>query len=133
MNYLLDTNVCIKLLNGSSEAIIQRLAHLNPQQIYICSIVEFELYYGAYRSHQTEANLTKLKRFFQQFSSLGFDSKAAQVAGYWREHLNQKGLPIGVYDLQIASIAIVNDLTLVTHNVREFSRIGELVYEDWEW
>ncbi|NBD15472.1 MAG: virulence-associated protein [Cyanobacteria bacterium] len=99
---------------------------------YICSIVELELYYGPYRSRQTEANLTKLKRFFQQFSSLGFDNEAAQVAGYGRDQLNQKGLPIGVYDLQIASIGIVNYLTLVTHNVREFSRIEELVYEDWE-
>lgn len=132
MTYLLDTNVCVKLLNGSSERVIRRLAQINPKQIYVCTVVEFELYYGAYRSRKTEENLNKLKRFFGQFSSFGFNSEAAKIAGYWRDQLNQKGTPIGVYDLQIASIAIVNNLTLVTHNVREFSRIEELAYEDWE-
>ena len=61
MTYLLDTNICIKLLNGSSEVVIKQLAQINPKQIYICSVVEFELYYGAYRSRKTQANLHKLK------------------------------------------------------------------------
>nr|WP_148764542.1 type II toxin-antitoxin system VapC family toxin [Dolichospermum sp. UHCC 0315A] len=46
--------------------------------------------------------------------------------------MKKKGTPIGVYDLQIAAIAIANNLVLVTHNVGEFSRIEELQYEDWE-
>jgi len=42
------------------------------------------------------------------------------------------GTPIGLYDLLIAAIAIVNDLILVTHNTREFERVTELKLEDWE-
>jgi len=130
MSYLLDTNVCIKLLNNSSKAVVQRLAKEDPKQIYLCTVVEFELYYGAYRSQKSDNNIEKLKRFFNQFNLLNFDSESAKIAGYIRQNLNKKGTPIGVYDLQIASIALANDLILVTHNINEFSRVVK--YEDWE-
>ena len=76
--------------------------------------------------------LSYLMAVVRQFSSFGFNREAAKIAGYWRDRLNRKGTLIGVYDLQIASITIVNNLILVTHNVREFSRIEDLAYEDWE-
>lgn len=43
-----------------------------------------------------------------------------------------RGTPIGFYDLQIAAIALVNNLTLITHNTTEFSRVDDLVIEDWK-
>jgi len=76
--------------------------------------------------------LETLAIFFDEFTSLPFDGKSAKICGYLRNRLNKKGMPIGVYDLQIASIALANDLILVTHNVAEFSRIEELNYEDWQ-
>lgn len=63
---------------------------------------------------------------------LNFDSNCARIAGLIRSQLNKKGTPIGVYDLQIASIALVHDLILVTHNISEFSRLDNLKYENWE-
>ena len=132
MTYLLDTNVCIKLLNNSSKSVVKKLAKQEPKNINLCTIVEFELFYGAYRSQKTEQNIKKLERFFNQFNILDFDSNCAKIAGLIREKLNKKGTPIGVYDLQIASIALANDLILVTHNIAEFSRIENLKYEDWE-
>ncbi|MGK7929789.1 MAG: type II toxin-antitoxin system VapC family toxin [Spirulina sp.] len=132
MSYLLDTNVCIKLLNNSNEAVVRRLAKEDPKTINLCTIVKFELYYGAYRSKRTEDNIAKLKRFFKQFNLLDFDSQSAETAGLIRTQLNKKGTPIGVYDLQIAAIALAHDLVLVTHNVSEFSRVDGLRYEDWE-
>ncbi len=42
------------------------------------------------------------------------------------------GTPIGPYDTQIAAIALAANLTLVTHNVSEFSRIAGLRIEDWQ-
>ena len=47
-------------------------------------------------------------------------------------HLETRGIPIGPYDLQIAAIALANNLTLITHNTREFGRMGGLQVEDWE-
>jgi tRNA(fMet)-specific endonuclease VapC len=93
-------------------------------------VVQLELYYGAYKSSKKEQNLAKLGRFCNQFRILPFDSKSAKIAGQIRSHLNQLGTPIGGYDLQIAAIA--NELILIIHNIREFSRIDSLKYEDWE-
>lgn len=124
--------VCIKLLNGDNSRVIKRFAAQQPQTIYLCTITELELFYGAYRSAKTERNLLKLDRFFSQFTVLPFDSAAAQVAGEVRANLNSKGTPIGGYALQIAATALAYQPTLVTHNTREFERVEELLYEDWE-
>ncbi len=101
VSYLLDTNVCIHYLNSSNNPIFERLNLLTSNDVFLCDIVKFELYYGAY-------------------------------SGRIRAELNKKGTPIGVYDLQIASIALANNLVLVTHNIGEFSRVEGLQYEDWE-
>lgn len=132
MIYLLDTNTCIRYLNVSNNNIVNRLNILSPDDVCICDIVKFELYYGAYKSKKQQQNLENLRVFFNDFVSLAFDGKAADICGLIRANLNKKGTPIGVYDVQIAAIALANDLILVTHNVAEFSRVEGLKYEDWE-
>ncbi|NES20555.1 MAG: type II toxin-antitoxin system VapC family toxin [Symploca sp. SIO3E6] len=133
MMYLLDSNVCIRLLNESSSSnMAQKLAALTPEDIRLCSVVKSELYYGAYKSARCDRNLAKLNRFFSQFISLPFDDNTASIAGQVRAQLDVAGTPIGPNDLLIAAIALYHDLTLVTHNTREFSRISGLKYEDWE-
>lgn len=74
----------------------------------------------------------KLNTFLEVFPSLSFDDEASEIYGKIRSRLEKSGQPIGPYDLQIASLAVLNNLTLVTHNVKEFSRIKELKIEDWE-
>jgi len=74
----------------------------------------------------------RLKRFFDAFISLPFDDRSAAVYGDIRAKLERQGTPIGPNDLMIAAIALANDLILVTHNLREFERIDNLKYEDWE-
>ena len=131
--YLLDSNVCIRLLNESASSnMARKLAELTPDDIRLCSVVKSELYYGAYKSTRRERNLANLNRFFSQFISLPFDDNAASIAGQVRAQLDVIGTPIGSNDLLIAAIALSNDLTLVTHNTREFGRINGLKYEDWE-
>ena len=132
MTYLLDTNVCIKLLNNSSLAVTDELARHEPEEILLSTVVQLELYYGAYKSSKKEQNLVKVERFFSQFLILPFDEKSAKIAGKIRSQLNSLGTPIGGYDLQIAAIAMANELILITHNIREFSHIEGLKYEDWE-
>jgi tRNA(fMet)-specific endonuclease VapC len=131
MNYLLDTNVCIKYLN-SDLRIQSRLLSLSSDCISTCEIVRFELYYGAFCSERVQGNLEILDVFFGQVRILPFDQAAARVCGEIRAQLRSSGKMIGPYDLQIAAIALVNDLVLVTHNVREFSRVEGLRWEDWE-
>jgi tRNA(fMet)-specific endonuclease VapC len=130
--YLLDTNVCIQLLNNSSPQVTRRLSEHDPRSLYLCTIVQLELYYGAYKSTRKERNLEKLEIFFAPFHCVSLDKNSVAIAGKIRADLERFGTPIGPYDLQIAAIAIANGLTLITHNTREFGRIPELELEDWE-
>ncbi|MCY7367064.1 MAG: PIN domain-containing protein [Chamaesiphon sp.] len=98
----------------------------------MCSVVKSELYYGSMKSASPEKNLAIQQTFLTHIISIPFDDSAATIFGSIRAQLEKKGTPIGAYDLQIAAIALANDLTLVTHNTREFSRIDNLRLEDWE-
>lgn len=132
MNYLLDTNTCIKYLNGRSAEIKKKLESVNPQNIFLCSVVKAELFYGAVKSQKSRENLTKITNFMNQFDSLPFDDQAAQIYGRIKCYLEKAGKLIGPNDLLIASIAIANNIVLVTNNTREFKRIKEIQIEDWE-
>lgn len=132
MIYLPDTNACIRYLNPVDSPLARKMRAVAPQDIALCGIVKMELYYGAYRSSHQADNLTLLERFFAAFHSLPFNDAAADICGRIRAGLANAGTPIGPYDLQIAAIALANNLTLVTHNTREFSRVPGLSLEDWE-
>lgn len=130
--YLLDTNTCIGYISRRSLPIFRRITSLPPQDIVLCDIVKLELYYGAYKSYRQSENLAVLRELFGEFSSLPFDGRATVICGQIRARLATLGTPIGPYDLQIAAIALANNLTLVTHNIHEFSRVEGLRLEDWE-
>lgn len=132
MIYLLDTNTCIQYLTRRNSAILNRLARQRRQDVVLCDIVKAELYYGAYRGTRLESNLVLYQEFFSEFVSLPFDGNAAAVYGRIRAQLEALGTPIGPNDLQIGAIALANNLILVTHNTREFSRVEGLLLEDWE-
>jgi tRNA(fMet)-specific endonuclease VapC len=129
---MLDTNVCINYLNGKSEQIKTNLESKNPQDIVLCSVVKAELIYGALKSSQPDKNSEKINLFLDQFISFPFDDKSATIYGQIRKELEISGMPIGPNDLLIASIAISNNFILITNNVKEFSRVSNLKYEDWE-
>jgi len=132
MNYLLDCNACIVFLNKRSEKLKQRLELCEPKQMLLCSVVKAELFYGAMKSQNPERSLSKVENFCAHFQSLPFDDKAALAYGKIRAELSAIGQPIGANDFMIAAIALANNITLVTHNTREFSRISGLSLEDWE-
>jgi tRNA(fMet)-specific endonuclease VapC len=91
----------------------------------------FELYTGIAKSTQPEKRTIQLQKLLTQINVLGFDEKAATIAATIRSTLEKQGTPIGVLDILIASIALANQLTVVTHNTKEFSRISELPIIDW--
>ena len=132
MIYLLDTNVCIVYLKGQNSHLKQKLDNILLSEIAVCSVVKGELFYGSLRSANPERNLRLQQEFLSQFLSLPFDDQSAVVFGEIRAQLAAKGTPTGAYDLQIAAIALANNLILVTHNTKEFSRIPQLQLEDWE-
>jgi tRNA(fMet)-specific endonuclease VapC len=132
MIYLLDTNTCIIYLKGKNIHLKEKLDSISISEIAVCSIVKSELFYGAMRSAKPESNLKLQQAFLDEFVSLPFNDEAAIIFGNIRAELTSKGTPIGGYDLQIAAIALANNLILVTHNTREFSRISQLQLQDWE-
>ncbi|MGH9364562.1 MAG: type II toxin-antitoxin system tRNA(fMet)-specific endonuclease VapC [Thermoanaerobaculia bacterium] len=130
--YLLDTNVCIRLLNGSSERLAERLRATPPSEVRLSSIVKAELLYGARHSSRVADNLRLLRRFFATSASVPFDDRCAEEYGIIRSELDRVGKPIGPNDLLIAAAALAHDFILVTSNLREFSRVPALPIEDWE-
>ncbi len=130
--YLLDTNACIKILNESSTELIERFQSKPPSEIQLCSVVKAELIYGARKSARPADNLRVLQTFFSPFVSKPFDDECSNNYGVIRSELERVGQPIGANDMMIASIALTFELTLVTHNVGEFSRIVGLSWEDWQ-
>lgn len=132
MIYLLDTNVCIRIMTNSHPAVSQKYSLVGASQLSICSIVKAELFYGAYKSQRRNANLAAVNHFVSPLISIPFDDFAAETYGQIRALLESLGTPIGPNDMFIAAIAVANNLTLVTHNTREFSRVANLRIEDWE-
>lgn len=132
MIYLLDTNVCIHLLNERHPAVLKRFRKHIPVDIALCSVVKAELLYGARRSQRSETNLQLLKAFFAPLRSLPFDDECAEHYGQIHADLLNQGKPIGPNDTLIAAIARAHDATLITHNTAEFGRVAGLHMEDWE-
>lgn len=119
-------------MNGTAPTVLARLRVTAPRDVRLCSIVKAELYYGACRSSRPAENLRALDRFFNAYASMPFDDVCAERYGRMRHELRRLGTPIGPNDLMIAAIAVTHGLTLVTHNVGEFSRVLDLKIEDWE-
>jgi tRNA(fMet)-specific endonuclease VapC len=132
--YLLDSNACIGWLRSSQPKLVARIKQEAPANIVICSVVVGELIYGAEHSspvHQAN-NRMRVQQLRTQFVSLPLNDSAAEEYGKVRAHLSAQGMQIGPNDLMIAAIALANRLTLVTHNVAEFSRVPGLLIEDWQ-
>ena len=131
MTRLLDTSVCIALINRSDEAAADRLLAQRPADIHLCSVVKGELLFGARNSARVDENLRRVENFCRNFASSPFDDAAAERYGIIRAGLRRAGAPIGGNDLMIASIALANSHVLVTRNVGEFARVPGLEVERW--
>jgi len=129
MKFLFDSNAIIAVLKGNAALVTRMKAH-RPSDFAISSIVAHELYYGAYKSQRTSENLARLDQL--QFPVLEFDREDAVAAGEIRAALTSIGQPVGAYDVLIAGQARCRGLTLISRNVREFSRIDGLALENWE-
>jgi len=134
VDYLLDTNACIALINGSPASVRARLheALSAGDQIFVSSIAVFELWYGVAKSSRQDFNRRRVEAFLAgPVVVLPFEVDDAYAAGSIRALLKTSGKPIGAYDVLIAGHALRNELTLVTTNLGEFSGVKGLVRQDW--
>jgi tRNA(fMet)-specific endonuclease VapC len=132
--YLLDTNACIALINGTHAGVRRRFqrAVARDRAMLVSSIVAYELWYGVRRSQRKEANTQRLEVFLAgPLEWTPFDDDDARAAGDVRAELEAAGTPIGAYDVLLAGQARRRGATLVTSNVREFGRVAGLKWEDW--
>ena len=134
MDYLLDTNACIALINGAPVQVRRRMQRTvdSGAQIFTSSVVLFELWYGVGKSSRVQANSERVATFLSgPVGVIPFEETDARAAGSIRATLEVSGRPIGAYDILIAGQALGRRLTLVTANVKEFSRVKGLNWEDW--
>jgi tRNA(fMet)-specific endonuclease VapC len=134
VNYLLDTNACIALINGSPAPVRTKLqkAAAARDRIFVSSIAVFELWYGVAKSTRHDFNQKRLETFLAgPVIVLPFEDDDGLVSGSIRASLEASGKPIGAYDVLMAGQALRHQLTLVTANVSEFSRVKGLAWQDW--
>ena len=132
MKYLLDTNVCIRYINGRSPKIRAKLSTIPLGDVSVSIITKAELFYGSAKSQTPERSRQKQLEFLQTIQSVQFDEAAAIIYGDIRAYLDGQGTPIGGNDLLIAATALAHNLFMITHNTQEFGRIPHLTIEDWE-
>lgn len=132
MKYLLDTDTCIRYINGRSPKIRAKLPTIPLADVGVSIITKAELFYGSAKSQTPERSREKQLEFLQTVQTVLFDESGAVVYGDIRAHLDALGTPIGGNDLLIATTALADNLILVTHNTPEFGRVPGLKLEDWE-
>ena len=132
--YLLDTNACIALINGTEINVRRRFKRAVAREsvILLSSIVAFELWYGVAKSQRKDSNTQLLETFLGgPLEWALFDEDDARAAGTVRAELETVGRPVGAYDVLLAGQARRRGATLVTSNTKEFARVQGLKWEDW--
>jgi tRNA(fMet)-specific endonuclease VapC len=131
MRYLIDTNICIYIMNKHPVAVIKKFKRFDLGEIGISAITVSELRYGVAKSNNRENNQQRLEEFIAPLEILTYDEMAARAYGDIRFELEKCGQPIGPLDLLIAAHALSKDLVLITNNDKEFKRIKKLRVENW--
>ena len=129
--YLLDTNICIYIINKHPQYVVEKIKTFKPSQIKLSSISIAELEYGASKSKYRDNNREAILDFASAFDIVSFDDNDAEIFGLIRSDLEKRGKIIGPYDMQIAAQSISRNLILVTNNVNEFSRVNNIKIENW--
>ncbi len=128
--FLLDTDTIIYSLKGNDSVVRNLTAHQrDPLRISVISLME--LYYGAYKSEKTTANLAKVRRIENAFDIISVDFSIAETFGMIKSQLEFQGTPLDDFDLVIAASALAHNLILVTNNEKHFQRVEGLELDNW--
>ncbi len=136
IKYLLDTNICIYIMNRKPKEIIHRFKQYDIGEIGVSTITVSELQYGAAKSKTPDLNFQRVEEFLTPLEILLYDYVSAKFYGKLRldldlEQRGQRGEIIGPLDMLIAAHALRADSVLVTNNEREFERVKDLTIENW--
>jgi tRNA(fMet)-specific endonuclease VapC len=131
MRFLLDTNICIYLINKKEVGLLRKIQTYRNDDIAISTITIAELEYGVAKSTKTHQNRLALATFLIPFSALDFDQEAATEYGIIRTWLEANGKNIGPMDMLLAAQARSKGLVIVTNNEKEFSQVTGLAVENW--
>lgn len=131
MKYLIDTNICIYVMNRHPPEVVDRFRQHDIGEIGVSSVTVSELMYGAEKSAHSEKNRLRLSEFLRPFTVIAYDETAAVVYGTIRADLEKRGRLIGPLDTLIAAHALSLNLILVTNNEKEFQRVSGLRVENW--
>lgn len=134
IEYVLDTNACIALINGTSIPVRREFTRALAEGSVVCvsSVAVHELWYGVSKSARLEANTARVQTFLGgPMEVLEFDDADARAAGALRAELERTGQSIGAYDTMIAAQAVRRGITLVTADTKDFARVDGLMWEDW--
>jgi tRNA(fMet)-specific endonuclease VapC len=131
MMYMLDTNICIDMIRRPASRVFGHIQQAQPGDIAISTITLAELECGVHKSSNPAKNAKLLIEVCSVLDILPFDNNAATAYGIVRSQLESKGMSIGPLDNLIAAHALSLDITLVTHNMKEFKRIKGLSLENW--
>lgn len=131
--YLFDTDAITNLLkNNPPKRLTDKISNLKKSEQFISSITIGEIFYGAFKSNNPSFHIEKIQKILLPLVNiLSFNSAAAFFYGKIRADLEKRGEAISSIDLQIASIAIANDLILITGNTKHFERIRQLNVKNW--
>ncbi len=129
--FLIDTNICIYIMNDHPPEVIQKFREIGVGNICISSITVSELQYGVWKSKQIKKNTKRLEEFLSPFEILAYDENASNYYGKIRSQLEKQGNIIGPLDMLIAAHALSENFTLVTNNVNEFKRVKSLKIKNW--
>lgn len=129
--YLLDTNICIYAMKNTYPSLTGKLFEIRPSEVFISSVTVGELEYGCAKSKWSDRSRGIMNLFLSAFTILPFDREDAFWFGRLRAALAAAGIPVGPYDIQIAAQGVSRGLTVITHNIGEFSRVPNLKEEDW--
>src|SRR5262245_49991769 len=131
MKYMLDTNICIFLLNRSRPELTRRIVSHRASDFVLSAITLAELHFGVEKSEHRVKSLKRLGQLLAEINAAPFDEGAARAYGTMRADLSRKGRSLGPLDTLIAAHAVALGVTLVSHNLKEFQRVRELRVESW--
>ncbi|MDL1973514.1 MAG: type II toxin-antitoxin system VapC family toxin [Deltaproteobacteria bacterium] len=131
MKYLIDTNICIYIMNKRPAGIIHKFKLFDVGEIGVSTITVSELQYGVSKSKNRGLNKQRIEEFLSPLEILPYDEIAATIYGDIRVQLEKRGEPIGPLDLLIAAHALSRNLVIISNNEKEFKRVKNLKVENW--
>jgi tRNA(fMet)-specific endonuclease VapC len=129
--YLIDTNHASAFMSNM-QPVTERIARLakDGERFYLCMTVVGELYFAVYASSRRRHNMIHLERLLEQIAILDFDIAAAEEYGHIKAELKAKGRPIPGTDAQIAAVARLHGLVVLSSD-RHLRYVDKLRVESW--